>query len=179
MRDITFGYRQQGAALLVSLIILLVLSIIGISAMRGGLLQSLIAANSQQSEMAFSAADAGASATIYTASQQGVAEGGILASATAAAGATVSLEVDSAGNAATAAGDVAFLDAGRATPITTATTTVAWQGCTASCPGYSMRVGDTNRPGCHSFEIDSTGSVGDTSTQVQQVANTVAAPCVE
>lgn len=48
---------QRGAALLVSLLILLVLSLVGLAAMRGGLLQNLMSANTTQDTMAFQAAD--------------------------------------------------------------------------------------------------------------------------
>lgn len=48
---------QTGAALLISLLILLVLSLVGLAAMRGGLLQNLMSANTTQDTMAFQAAE--------------------------------------------------------------------------------------------------------------------------
>lgn len=53
------GIRQRGAALFLSLVILMALSVVGIYAMRGGYLQLLMASNTQQSEVALNAADSG------------------------------------------------------------------------------------------------------------------------
>lgn len=58
---------QGGAALLVSLLILLVLSLVGLAAMRGGLLQNLMSANTTQDTMAFQAADSAVGAFMLAA----------------------------------------------------------------------------------------------------------------
>ncbi|MFN3587123.1 MAG: PilX N-terminal domain-containing pilus assembly protein [Moraxellaceae bacterium] len=56
--------RQQGAALVITLMILLVLSVIGISAMRITMSQNMIASGSLAAEMAFQAAETGISQVI-------------------------------------------------------------------------------------------------------------------
>ena len=55
---------QQGAALLISLLILLVLSIVGIAAMRSGFLQNLMSANTAQNAQVVDAADAAVGAVL-------------------------------------------------------------------------------------------------------------------
>jgi len=170
--------RQTGAALLVSLIILLILSVIGISAMRGGLLQALMAANSQQAEMAFSVADAGVSAMMYVTNQEGVGAGGILANATVAGRDVITpYEVDSVG-AVLPAGSAPYFDAGRGTPITTVAADIIYRDCVQICPGYSINKANPN-VGCHIFEINSRGAVAGTQTQVDQWVRAASTKCPE
>lgn len=52
-------YRQSGAALVMALVILLVLTLLGISAMRTSSLEQLMAGNVQEMMRAFEAADSG------------------------------------------------------------------------------------------------------------------------
>lgn len=53
------GFRQQGAALVFSLLILLVLTILGVSAMRTSSLEQIMAGNTQEGTRALQAADSG------------------------------------------------------------------------------------------------------------------------
>ena len=69
-------HKQSGAALLVSLVILMILSVIGISAVRGGLLQSLMSANAQQDVSTFRSADAGAAAIYQIIAQDKISDNG-------------------------------------------------------------------------------------------------------
>lgn len=64
-------HRQSGAALVITLMILLVLSVIGISAMRITMSQNMIASGSLASEMAFQAAETAISQVI----REGEADG--------------------------------------------------------------------------------------------------------
>lgn len=69
------GSRQRGAALVFSLLILLVLTILGMSAMRTSSLEQIMAGNTQELNRAFQAADSGmakAFDTILTNAQTGV-----------------------------------------------------------------------------------------------------------
>jgi len=50
-------YKQQGAVLIVSLLVLLVLTIIGLSSLNGSLMEEKMASNAQISTTAFQAAD--------------------------------------------------------------------------------------------------------------------------
>ncbi|MDP2228157.1 MAG: PilX N-terminal domain-containing pilus assembly protein [Moraxellaceae bacterium] len=65
------GSRQQGVALFVCLMILLVLSVLGISAMRMSMSQSTIASSSLASGMAFQAAETAISRAIADAGADG------------------------------------------------------------------------------------------------------------
>ena len=169
--------EQTGAALLVSLIILLILSIIGISAMRGGLLQLLMSANSQQSEMAFSAADAGVSAVVYNASEEGIV-GSILGGATTTPHQATTYSVDNEGAVAALDDDddAPNFDSNRDTPITVVTADVTYRDCPFKCPGYSIKEG-TGSNFCHAFEVNSTGAVADAEANVDQWISAIAAPC--
>ncbi len=67
LRRVPVRHVQSGAALLVSLLILLVLSMVGLAAMRGGLLQNLMSANTTQDTMAYQAADSAIGAFMLSA----------------------------------------------------------------------------------------------------------------
>lgn len=58
--------RQQGAALIVSLILIFLMSIIGISAMQGATLEGQLANNSIQKELTLHAAEAASNALLNT-----------------------------------------------------------------------------------------------------------------
>lgn len=179
MQTIITKRKQTGAALLVSLIILLILSIIGISAMRGGLLQLLIAANAQQAEMAFSAADAGVSAVVYNANQQGIS-GGLLGSATAVPHQMMSYAVSNTGDVAVLdeGDDAPHFDSDRDTPVTVVSANVTYRECPFKCPGYSIKTGAGGGGNfCHAFEVNSTGTVADADASVDQWITAIAAPC--
>lgn len=60
---------QQGAALFIALIILLLVSLMGVSGMRGGLFQEQMASNSQSEEMTFQAAETAINGVIDKARQ--------------------------------------------------------------------------------------------------------------
>lgn len=161
-----------GAALLVSLLILLVLSIIGISAMRGGLLQELLAANTQQSTMALNSADAGVEALYLAVNQEGTIADGLLD--TAVKTGSVTRYVESAG---TLTADEVYMDSERATPIIKNKITLT-TNCAAAqprlCPGFSA---DTQNVTCHVFLSQADASVADVNSTVQQHLTLIAPSC--
>ena len=161
--------RQNGAALFVSLIILLVLSIIGVSAVRGGLLQSLMSANAQQSEMTFSVADAGAGATLNAIRQQQVAAAGLVN--TAMMGGNTTVFIDNTGALSAAA--VNF-DSDQPNPIMSVTTTTNYlDSCQVMlCPGMDLSGAGG---ACHQFSVNSTGTVSDTNANVTLWVSVIAA----
>ncbi|MCV6610873.1 MAG: PilX N-terminal domain-containing pilus assembly protein [Amphritea sp.] len=60
MKNVSHGLvRQQGATLIVALIVLLALTLIGSGALQGNILQSRMVANQQNQELAFQASEAG------------------------------------------------------------------------------------------------------------------------
>ncbi|NQD37696.1 hypothetical protein HPT27_11730 [Permianibacter sp. IMCC34836] len=156
--------QQQGAALFVSLVILLVLSIIGISAMRGGLLQSLMASNTQQVEVATSVADAGVSATWALTTEELLQDGGVLNTASETPGGATYF-VDNTGNLSA---NETMIDSDRDTPVLTSQVVVSHVGpATAMCSGYSMTVNTSATSAeCHGFRVNGTGTVGDVNSTV-------------
>jgi acyl-CoA synthetase (AMP-forming)/AMP-acid ligase II len=66
MTAISSRHSQQGVALIVTLVILLIVTFMGLVAMRSGMLQVSMATNSQVSSLVFQSADAGNSA-VYAA----------------------------------------------------------------------------------------------------------------
>ena len=58
-------YKQQGAVLIVSLLVLLVLTLIGISALNGSLMEEKMASNAQTSTTVFQAAESAIRNTYY------------------------------------------------------------------------------------------------------------------
>lgn len=65
------GHRQQGAALVVGLVLLMVLTVLAISTMRTATLELTMAGNAQFRENAFQLAEAGLDATLETIEQTG------------------------------------------------------------------------------------------------------------
>lgn len=57
-------FRQRGAALLISLIILLMITLMGVSALKSGIFQEMMAFNAQAEEMSFHAAETGINAIV-------------------------------------------------------------------------------------------------------------------
>jgi len=165
-------HYSGGAALLVSLVILLVLSIVGISAMRGGLLQELLAANTQQSTMALNSSDAGVEAVYISASQEGPKADGLLDSAVK--NGSVVRYVDDLGGLATSE---VYMDSKRALPVIKSKVTIS-TNCEAAqprlCPGFSA---DTQTVTCHVFLSQAEASVADVSSTVQQHLTLIAPSC--
>ncbi len=159
--------KEHGAALFVSLVILLVLSIIGISAMRGGLLQSLMAANVQQQQIAKNVADAGVSATWAVATEQQRIDGGVLSAAAAAGGDAVTFYVDNQGDLGADA--VKIDDDGlRDEPALESRIDLVYVGCAKQLCGASSLVQGSASASleCTAFRADGAGTVGDTSASV-------------
>lgn len=166
--------HQSGAALLMALVILIVLSVIGISAMRSGLLQGLMAANSQQAAMAFNAADAGVESMYISASAEGFMTGGMLA--TAFEGGAVERYVDQ--NGALSVVDTTKMDEDRGERAVVSSNVDLQGGCAEShplmCTGFSA---DSTTVQCYVFTSTATGTVADTSTDVRQWLSAVAPKC--
>lgn len=164
--------HQRGAALLVSLVILLVLSIIGISAIRGGLLQTLMATNTQQLYMAQNASDSAAESMYYTVNVQRLTAGNFMSDAKN--GIAVNLAVDSSG-ALVGEADT-YLDGDRDRTITQAQASLSFVGCAAPgsessysfmCPESSAGIKPNSSASCNVFRTDATGQVGDLASQTE------------
>lgn len=160
---------QSGAALLVSLVILLILSIIGISAMRGGLLQTLMATNTQQLYIAQSAADGAVEAMYFQVNEEGSTNDNMLHDAIS--GNNVTFAIGASGSLA--AGNNVFMDGDRDRPIIQAVSTVQFVGCSVPgesfgsagfCPGNSL---NPKGAPCNVFRINGNGTVADVNAQTE------------
>ncbi|MFN4289288.1 MAG: PilX N-terminal domain-containing pilus assembly protein [Permianibacter sp.] len=171
---------QSGAALLVSLVILLILSIIGISAMRGGLLQTLMAANTQQLYVAQNASDGAVEAMYYQVNVQRTTAGNMLSEAIL--GNQVSFSINETG--ALVAGDDVFMDGDRDRPIIQASADAVFIGCgsvgdtagvSGMCPASSLSPTTPFR--CNVFRLDGNGTVADVEAQTEMWIAALAANC--
>lgn len=160
---------QSGAALLVSLVILLILSIIGISAMRGGLLQTLMATNTQQLYMAQNVSDGAAESMYYQTNVEKTSAGNMMSSAIS--GNVVSFGIAPNGSLSGIA-DI-YIDGDRDKPMMRGRSDLVFIGCGANdqpgagqmCAGYSIKPGSST--GCNVFRVDAQGTVGDTSSNTE------------
>ncbi|MFZ5841640.1 MAG: PilX N-terminal domain-containing pilus assembly protein [Pseudomonadota bacterium] len=171
---------QTGAALLVSLVILLILSIIGISAMRGGLLQTLMAANTQQLYIAQNAADGAVETMYFQTNDEGFTNDSMLHKAIS--GSDVSFAIDESGSLA--AGNDVFMDGDRERPIIQANASVEYVGCSApggdfGSEGFCLQqsVGPGKGTICNVFRITGNGTVSDVSAQTELWISAAVANC--
>lgn len=192
MKHADFGSCERGATLLVSLLILLVLSVLGVVAMRGGHLQNLMSANSQQAALAFNTAESGVGA-VY-ASTSGVPYSAILQPAhpimmTVGVGQKALAELDNA--TVTGVKHVACVDKygvmggctgqkidadrlGRSS----ANVEMSWFGC---YPVGTLYPGMSTKPDAplkaHYFRIDSSGVSGNAQTSVTSIGTIIGHGC--
>ena len=125
--------KQQGAALVVGLLLLLVLTVLAISSMGSAALETIMAGNEQYRQNAFQAAEAGIAANLSNPGQF-------------IPGMTTANTTDNAVSGSTS-GD-------------TYDTAVAWKSSLpkVSCPGSEANFGTSTGGGsCDAFEITSTG----------------------
>jgi Tfp pilus assembly protein PilX len=160
-----YSNKEQGSALLVSLIFLVVLTILGLTALNSGTTDTQISSNLQQAKTAFYSAQSGANA--YT--NQGntgndLIEPGHVLAATRAAANTANFASTNVADALTRCAaangtnsadcDTTFLQANFK-----ARTDTWYRGCNGpatECPGFSLGVG-TTIPGCHRYQVQATG----------------------
>lgn len=154
--------RQHGATLIFGLVILLVVTLIGVTAMQGTTVQEKMAANVQFGEMAFQAAEDG----VRTVTQ----EARSLRAPPAGSG-NVLVDALNAGNG----NNVARNASNGAT--TTSNAVITYTGATAA-PGYSLGAGSGNFV-FHRYRITANGVAGDnvaTSTLVQELGRVGPSP---
>jgi len=166
MRSINFSSslkaKQQGVALFVALIMLLVLTIIGLSAAQRSNLQESMAANTHLQNMTFNAAES--------------AIGGFLAEAntgnktlpghmifTLRSDSVNNQCYDEAGVRSDCAGG-AHLDGDKARAIVSKMSVSVFDPCNRLvCGSYSLGGGSGRDIGCRIFQVDATGAVAGTS----------------
>ncbi len=160
-----FNRRQSGSALLVSLIFLVVLTVLGLTALNSGTNETQISSNLQQAKTAFYAAQSGANAYINQGNAgNDLTEAAHLLALTRAAANAADFNstnlADALTRCAAADGtnnadcDATFLQANFK-----ARTDTWYRGCSGpatECPGFSLGVG-TTIPGCHRYQVQGTG----------------------
>lgn len=162
-----FPVQQKGVALLMSLIILLILTILGLSALTSSTNQEQISSNIQQAKTSFYSAQSAVNG--YTnegnAGNDLTNNAHILAltraaanpaniNSTAAADALERCVAADGSNSANCA--TAYLQG-----VFKARTRAWYRGCAGpatECPGFSLGVG-TTMPGCHRYQVEGTGWV--------------------
>ena len=158
------GWHQQGAALAVSILILLILTVIGIAAMSSGLMAERMAANSQEKILTFNLAESAGNAVINNFARDPsalepvfeVADFSALDSHTNA----VTFWISPEGDLATSSKE---LDPDQ---VMQGSAEVIYRGCrqpAARCPGSSLVTDGGSRPGCHHLEVSSSGNLKDNS----------------
>ncbi len=152
--------RQSGAALFVSLVILLVLTIIGLSAARRSTLQEKMASNLHVKNLAFNAAESAIGGFVVDSNLDGrLLAGHVLFDLGNVVGNTVEVCYDGTGTGV-ACGSV-HLDSDHGSSLTSAVDVTVLTNC-GVCAGFSL--GDTGSMGCTDYQLDSTGTVA---TQIE------------
>jgi len=173
--------KQQGSALLISLIFLVVLTILGLTALNSGTADTQISSNLQQSKTAFYAAQSAANAyTNQGNSGNDITEATHLLAVTRAAANPAnfaSTNVADALTRCTAANGTNSADCNNTFLQANfkARTDTWYRGCqgpATECPGFSLGVG-TTIPGCHRYQIQATGwidldNTGDMPSNVEE-----------
>lgn len=165
---------QKGAALLVSLVILMILSVIGISAVRGGLLQSLMSANAQQDVSTFRGADAGAAAIYQALAQDKISDNGFPNLLMSAGGAEIERYVQEDG---TPTANESYLDgAVAAAKVKTSSTYMGSIESYCHSDAGSIKVGPSSaKISCNVFRIRSDASFADQNGQVTTMVTVLGA----
>ena len=165
--------KQSGAALFISLVILLVLTIIGLSAARRSTLQETMASNLHIRNLAFNAAESAIGGFVVD-SHTGdkLVAGHVLFDLGRSAGNTANYCYDGTGTRA-ACGS-ARLDSDHGGAITSAITVTVLTDCLpGACGGFSL--GSGGKMGCVQYQLDSTGTVGNLTETTRLYAFEVAA----
>jgi hypothetical protein len=168
-----YGFnKQSGVALFVGLILLVVLLIIGVTAVRNSTFQEQMAANVHRANYTFSVAESGVSSLIEMANNGNELDPNHILFRARMAG-TQTFCVDANGNEGVCGSD--FIDGGAAQ----AQVSVMVFSCRPIfCTGYSQGTED-GRIRCQTYQVDSTGSGFDVTERVQLWAIQLTAWCVE
>jgi type IV pilus assembly protein PilX len=148
--------RQQGIVLIVSLLILLVLSIIGISAISNTGMEERMSSNFQQEMVAFQASESAITKTIDAGNPGGA---GANSNPFYVEASDPLVTAVNAGVGATTTTVTHDMDPLNTTPATVQTTaTISYQGSSQLCPGYGVGIS------CLKFEVSTDTSIGGTGT---------------
>ncbi len=150
--------RQSGAALFVSLILLLALTIIGLSAANRSNLQTRMAANAHVQNLTFNASESAIGAFVVDSFTGDKLLPGHVLYDLRINGTLTGVCYNEIGARTACAG--IYLDGDRSGSLQSALSAKVLSVCDPlACTGFSLGVGG-NRQGCRSFKIDGTGTLG-------------------
>jgi len=167
MENINHLAKQQGVALMLSLIMLLILTILGLSALTSSTNQEQISANIQQSKTAFYAAQSGVNSYTNEGNTGNDLTNNLhILALTRALANTANFNSTSVSNALERCVTTNGLNSANCATaylqgVFKARTRTWYRGClgpATACPGFSMGVGVT-MPGCHQYQVEGTGWV--------------------
>ncbi|MDH5432950.1 MAG: PilX N-terminal domain-containing pilus assembly protein [Gammaproteobacteria bacterium] len=155
-----FGLRKQGgAALFVSLIILLILTIIGLSSSQRGHLQERVAGNTHVRNIVFNSAESAIGGFLVEANTGNRADPAHVLFNLRIEGALSNMCYNNLGQRLPCDGNV-YLDSDRSGAISSSLNASVLEHCnTQMCRGFSLGQGGGGY-GCRIFKIDGTGSMG-------------------
>jgi len=150
--------KQSGAALFVSLILLLALTIIGLSAANRSNLQTRMAANMHVQNLTFNAAESAIGAFVVDSFTGDKLTPGHILYDLRINGNLTGVCYDQAGARVACSG--VYLDGDRSGKLRSQLTATVMSDCNpTACGGFSLGLGG-NRVGCRVFKVDGTGTLG-------------------
>lgn len=170
------GYTQEGAALFVSLILLLALTLVGLSSANRSNLQERMAANLHMQNLAFNAAESAIGAFVVDSFTGDKTLPGHVLYDLRINGSLSGVCYDQTG-ARTACGSV-YLDSDRSSALKSEIEVNVLSDCNAkACGGFSLGDSSAGKMGCRVFQIDGSGTVG-TKTESSSMWAYEVTPCL-
>lgn len=153
--------KQSGAALFISLIMLLALTIIGLSAANRSNLQERMASNLHIQNLAFNAAESAVGGFIVDSYTGNKLDVGHVLYDLRISGSLTDVCYDNTGTRIDCSGGGVYLDSDRGGAIIAALDVAVIQDCNPrACGGFSIGNSAAGSIGCRVYKIDGTGSVG-------------------
>lgn len=161
---INLHQKQQGVALFVSLIMLLILTIIGLSAAKRGNLQERMAGNMHFQNVIFNAAESAIGGFMIEANSGNKADPAHILFGLRVKGSLADMCYNQLGSRVACVGGGVFLDGDRAAQLQSKVTATVIDDCnTSMCSGFSLGQSGGGF-GCRIFDVVGTGSIGTRST---------------
>lgn len=171
-----FSKKQAGAALFVSLIILMVLTVLGLSAARRSTLQERMGSNLHIQNLAFNAAESAIGGFVVDSHTGNKLDPNHVLSKVRLAGTLSGICYNQEGKRVTCGS--AKLDGDHGGATTSEITVKMTQACSPrACGGFSLGGSGTDM-GCRVYQLDATGTVGTQTESSQLIAFEVTA-CTE
>jgi|GEM_PF-1930963 len=152
----SFYQKQTGVALFVALIMLLVLTVIGLSASQRSTLQERMAANMHLDNMTFSAAESALGAFIVEANSNNKLDPNHVLFKLRTEGTIEDRQFDNTGNRV----DVGFIDSNTGNSLRATINPTILNDCDKSCGGYSLGLSSLSANiGCRNYLLEGQGEL--------------------